>query len=139
MKYSRIGINIYETLSLGFKCRRLFPASIISNLPSPTMLHFCFAQIILAIIWTNPFCNYEKKTFCNLEKYILCFGEIHLHSTNMRYSHPHWCCIFGSKFWSCLYRWNLNQHFRICFVTDSHIWYFITHGQLDNLLFWVSE
>jgi hypothetical protein len=52
-----------------------------------------FGQILFAI---------RKNTFCNLGKYILYFGEIHLHSTNMPYSHPHWCCIFGSKFWSGL-------------------------------------
>ena len=43
MKHSRIGIKIDETLSLTFKCRRLFPPHIISNLPA--YKHFIYPLI----------------------------------------------------------------------------------------------
>ena len=80
-----------------------------------------------------------KNTFSNLDKYILefymsyyhshysIFGLdiyiLHLYSTRLKniwYSHPH-SCIFGSIFWSGLYRRNLNKHFRTFL---SLIWIF---------------
>ena len=104
MEYSRIGINIYETLSLRFKCRRLFPALIISNLPSPTLFNF----------WTNSFSNLDKSflqlgkihyviwrnTFCILEKYIsipqTCDTLTH---TDVAFLAPNFDLVFIAETW----------------------------------------